>query len=256
MYRPFGSETPMARSSEPPQKRSVYVLEPHPVAMSHLAAVLERNPAIEVVPTSTNFISQATFPERSSVLIIDANALPFPLLPCLVTVRKGSTAVKILAIGKRISDDELCGLLSHGISGYIVYEKVEDEIGRAVDAVLAGHVWAPPRVLETYVPFSFSHPSPNQHEHAAFSPRESQVIGLLGRRLSNKEIGSELGITERTVRFHLGNIFSKVGVRNRYSVIDLLRAGGLTGSRQESPRIDPGGTTRPRTRSRVLQNAA
>ncbi len=180
-----------------------------------------------MIPAGTNLIAHATFPEKSSVLVIDANALPFPLLPYLVTVRKASTAVRMLVIGRHISDDELCGLLFHGVSGYIVYEKVEDEIGRAVDAVLSGHIWAPPRVLEHYVLLSASVASPNHHDHGAFSPREIQVIALLAGWLSDKEIGCALGITEHTVRFHLRNIFNKVGVPDRHSVIEWARAVGL-----------------------------
>jgi DNA-binding NarL/FixJ family response regulator len=59
-----------------------------------------------------------------------------------------------------------------------------------------------------------------------FTPRVELVLGLLERRLGNKEIASALSISERTVRFHLANIFRKLGVHNRYSVAEVTRSGG------------------------------
>lgn len=208
----------MSRSPQPHPKRFVYLLEPHPVARERLVAILNRNGGIEVIPITLDLADKAGFPAQSSVLVIDANALPFPVLPYLVTVRKLLRDAKILIVGNRIADDVVCALLSHGGSGYIVYEKIEDEIEQAVDAVFNGHVWAPPGILESYVSSSSSMASPKHQDDPALSPRERQVVGLIGGRLSNKEIASALGISERTVRFHLGNIFRKVGVHDRSSL--------------------------------------
>ncbi len=61
----------------------------------------------------------------------------------------------------------------------------------------------------------------------AFSSRENEIVGLLQRRLCDKEISSALGISERTVRFHLQNLFQKLGVHDRYSVVEWARATGV-----------------------------
>ncbi|MDR3676178.1 MAG: response regulator transcription factor [Acidobacteriota bacterium] len=217
----------MALSLKPHQKELVYILESHPIAMSHLATLL-RNLAFEIVPTSTSDIGKSALPAPPSVLVIDAGALPFPLLPYLVTIRNSSKDVKTLVIGRRITDDEICDLLFQGASGYIVYEKIDDEICRAVDAVLRGHVWAPSRVLERFVLSSGCPRFPDHYGHGGLTPRENEVVGLLQQRLTSKEIGYALGVSERTVRFHLHNIFDKLGVHDRYSVIDLARADGLS----------------------------
>jgi len=217
----------MVLSLKPHQKKLVYILESHPIAMSHLATLL-RNLAFEIVPTSTSDIGKSAFPATPSVLVIDADALPFPLLPYLVTIRASSKDVKTLVIGRRISDDEICDLLFQGASGYIVYEKIDDEICRAVDAILRGHVWAQSCVLERFVLLSVSPRLSNPYGRGMLTPREDEVVGLLQQRLTSKEISCALGVSERTVRFHLHNIFDKLGVHDRYSVIDLARADGLS----------------------------
>jgi DNA-binding NarL/FixJ family response regulator len=99
---------------------------------------------------------------------------------------------------------------------------VEEEICSAVHALGRGHMWYPQQVLERHAIFSRALLD-RSHDRGGLSPRESEVIGLLQRRLSNKEIGSALGITERTVRFHLQNVFDKLGLRDRYGVSEWAR---------------------------------
>jgi DNA-binding CsgD family transcriptional regulator len=81
-----------------------------------------------------------------------------------------------------------------------------------------------PHVPERYVRLSSAFASREPSKRGALTPREEEIVGLLLRRLSNKEIASALGISERTVRFHLQSIFDKVGVRDRHSVIEVARA--------------------------------
>jgi len=60
-----------------------------------------------------------------------------------------------------------------------------------------------------------------------FSSRQKVTLNLLQRRMSNKEIAGALRISERTVKFHLANIFSKLGVNDRHSAVNLLNSTGL-----------------------------
>ena len=92
----------------------------------------------------------------------------------------------------------------------------------AVNALLAGRLWFPQVSLERFAILSSK--LRKWGSDGVLSPREAEVIGLLQRRLSDKEIGVALGITERTVRFHLHNIFGKLGVHERYSVVEWARA--------------------------------
>jgi DNA-binding NarL/FixJ family response regulator len=157
------------------------------------------------------------------------------LVPYLRTVRIAFGEAQILVIGKRVPDEELCLLLLHGVRGFVDYDKVEREICAAVDSLFTGHMWYPMQVLERFASLSRAAPAERRGRHGGLSPRETEVIGLLQRRLSNKEIGSALGISERTVRFHLHSIFEKLGVQDRYSVLELARGRGGALSQEEVP---------------------
>jgi len=223
----------MVSSSQLRQKCLVYVVEPHPIAAFHLAATLKRNPALEVSLSDINLLGDRASPGKPSVVIIDAGELPFPSVPFVHTVRTVFGDARILVIGRHLCDDELSRLLFHGVSGFVTYEKVEQEICAAVDALVRGHMWYPPQVLERYAMLSSATERPTRQEQGGLSPRQTEVVGLLQRRLSNKEIGSALGISERTVRFHLHCAFEKVGVDDRYSLMEWARSAAPTQSRRE-----------------------
>lgn len=225
----------MASPLNPRTRHVVYVVEPHPLAARHLASALQQNPALEVILSDINLRSGPTLPNKRPILIVDAGTLPFPLVPYLRTVRIAFGEAQILAVGKRVPDEELCRLLLHGVRGFVAYDKAEREICAAVDSLLAGHMWYPTQVLERCATLSHAAPAEKPGQDGSLSPRGVEVIGLLQRRLSNKEIGSALGISERTVRFHLHSIFEKLGVHDRYSVLELARGRGGAPSQEEVP---------------------
>lgn len=202
----------------------VFVVEPHPIAARHLAEALKRDSRFEIILSDVNLATEATLSTKLSVLIVDADALPFPIVPFLHTIRTKCPESPILVIGRRVPKDEICHLLLHGARGFVTYDKVEEEICTAVDSLLGGHMWLPSEVLERYVMLSSTPHKLIRRDHDTLSAREAEIAGLLQRRLSDKEIGCTLGITERTVRFHLQNIFAKFGVHDRHSIIDCMRS--------------------------------
>ena len=93
------------------------------------------------------------------------------------------------------------------------------EFVHAIRMVNQGSVWAPRRVLSTFIERVTSSPG---HIFPAgrvsFTDREKEVLELLVAARSNKDIGSALGITERTVKAHVAKLMRKVGVQNRISL--------------------------------------
>lgn len=225
----------MAGLPSPGEARLVYVVEPHPIAALHLVAILKRNPGLEVALCELSLRGQPSSRIKPSILVIDADALPFPFVPFLRTVRAAFGDLPILALAGPASEDDLCRLLIQGVKGFVAYDKVEEEICAAVRNLLKGHTWFRPQVLDRYAALSSALGKQARLEHGMLSARESEVLGLLQRRLSNKEIGSALGITERTVRFHLHNAFQKLGVHDRYSAMELTRGPQPERSRKGVP---------------------
>jgi DNA-binding NarL/FixJ family response regulator len=227
------------------KKVGVYLVANHPLAARYLMKLLARKADVEVVTDLKDLASHHVLRGASPVSVIDTYALPCPLGVYLRAVGWAFKDPRILVIGGRLSDDGLCRLLFQGVSGFVPYDEAAQQICAAIDAVLSGHIWAPPSVLERYVVLSSALATQKCCERGALSPRESEIVALLERRLSNKEIGDALGVSERTVRFHLQNVFDKLGVRDRHSVAELARSSGLVASGNAEGARPPGRERQP-----------
>lgn len=88
-----------------------------------------------------------------------------------------------------------------------------------VDRVVQQQVWAPPKVLSAYLEQTKAILGWHALSKLALTARESQILHLLIRRLSNAEIGEIVGIAERTVRHHVTNILGKLSVTDRNGLL-------------------------------------
>ena len=113
--------------------------------------------------------------------------------------------------------------LSEGFWGLVAYDRYEEELPTAARLVSEGRLWVPAPVVARWMRMVASKfPSPS---NSMLSEREQAVVRCLERRLSNKEIAVMLGVTERTVKFHVSNILRKLNVRSR---ADIASQGVLT----------------------------
>ncbi len=110
-------------------------------------------------------------------------------------------------------------MLYFGMDGLIrISEGLEEELVAAVDAILAGGLWAPRRILAEYVRQTNWLRSDQFLSRLSLTARESQILQLALRCFSNKEIAGTLGIAECTVKFHVSNIFGKLRADGRQSL--------------------------------------
>jgi DNA-binding NarL/FixJ family response regulator len=104
-------------------------------------------------------------------------------------------------------------------------ENFREELPTAVREILAGNLWAPADAVAEYVRCSSLLLEKQIHPDLALTARENQILQLVIRRFCNKEIANVLGISERTVKFHVSNIFTKLGVKNRRSLLQTMGVG-------------------------------
>lgn len=112
-------------------------------------------------------------------------------------------------------------LLRHGARGLVHYDQLSREFARALRSVAAGAYWVPRLLMADFVDDLLAHlpvggPS---LALARLSPRERQVLdGIMAQR-RNKEIAAAIGISERTVKFHVANLMRRFGVRRRHELM-------------------------------------
>jgi DNA-binding NarL/FixJ family response regulator len=218
----------MMSKGNPRNRLSVCIIERHPLAARYLRGLLSKRKFSLVIPDNVSILPiRINELKRSSIYLIDQESLPVPLVAYVRSITRAHGGVKILATGRTLPVDKLCQLLLLGIHGYVSYEEIEEKVILAIETVSRDRLWVAPDVLERFAYKVSNLALGKGRNQQAFTDRERLVLDLLQRRLSNKEISAALEITERTVRFHLGNIFNKMGVHDRHSAVDLVRSSNL-----------------------------
>jgi len=214
------------------EKVSVCLVEHNPLAAAHLRRLLTTDRTVRVYSPEEIFDAPPAFAlpdgqagagapastQSPPVFILDAATLPTALSKYLRALRLRFPRAPTLVLDNPQPREELCRLLLLGIQGFVAYSEVEEQLLPAVHAVVNGRLWVAPAVLEEFARFSAQLSRARAMKGVPLTRQEKRILDLVQRRLSNKEIGAILNISESTVKFHLGNIFLKLGVRDRQAI--------------------------------------
>jgi DNA-binding NarL/FixJ family response regulator len=144
--------------------------------------------------------------------------------------------VRVLVLTAHDDDEYVFALLQAGANGYLLKTAEIEELVRAIRTVAAGQSALAPEVAgKVMAQFSSGKSSPDvltdtQAQFDGLTARELSILELVAKGMSNKQIGKQLFISDRTVQAHLSNIFSKLGVNSRTeAVMYAVRKGWLTG---------------------------
>ncbi len=200
----------------PTRKTPVCLVERNPLAACQLNLLLRRNSALKTIPEEEIFAFRGTACLEGFIFVLDCGTLPFSLGKFAATVESRFPAASMLVLNEQWTDDDICRLLFRGIQGFLCYSEVTDNLLRAIHVISQGRMWVKPEALEHYVRYSRRLPQSEKGAGASLTQREQRILELVQRHLSNKEISTFLGVAPATVKFHLSNIFSKLGVHDRH----------------------------------------
>jgi len=148
-------------------------------------------------------------------LVVDLHATPAGL-EILQVIRRARPSIRLIVIGPEGNDEIVLEAIMAGARGYLDLNADLDMVWDAIDAVTSGTIWAPRRLLSKLIDrllkvrdSSLTNASPH------LTDREHQVLELILQACSNREIASQLGIEERTVKAHVGRLMRKTGTENR-----------------------------------------
>jgi two-component system NarL family response regulator len=156
------------------------------------------------------------------LFLLDACSLPVDLGRLAQRCRAQAPGSKFLALlpTGNGSTEEMLRLFYCGIDGFVELHRTwQAELPLAIHSILYGQLWVPPEVLLAFVRQAKSVLDTQLLPGHSLTAREGQVLQLLMRRLTNREIAIALGISERTVKFHVSNILSKLQLEDRRGLL-------------------------------------
>lgn len=153
----------------------------------------------------------------------DVVLIGFRTGPAMYEVMAGlkslNPSVRIIATGSLRSDELAMRALCAGAKGYVDESAPLEDFKEAIRVVNGGSVWASRHLLSKFIERMTNIPRRRTPEDPlVFTDREREVLHLLVSGRSNREIGTVLGIEERTVKAHVANLMRKAGVTNRIAL--------------------------------------
>lgn len=201
----------------------IIVADDHPVVREGLAAILATQPDFVVVGEAADgdeLLARAA-ELRPDVALVD---LAMPGRDGEAAIRRlaeVAPATHALVLTAFDSDERIIGAVAAGARGYLLKGAPRATIFEAVRAVAAGGSLLQPPVAARLVAH-VARPEPPQ-----LRPRELEVLRLVARGLANRAIAAELGISERTVKFHLSAAMGRLGAANRAEAVARAAQQGL-----------------------------
>jgi DNA-binding NarL/FixJ family response regulator len=203
----------------------VCLISPHPLVLSEFERVLG-SPSFNTV---SRHLQSTLGPDlrhlpvpKASIYVVDAHVAKSAAGALLSNILEQHSEARIIVVAEKFDAAESYSMLQMGAKGLLSYSEAREQLPHALPLVALGGFWVPRAVLSGFVD-SVLAGSPSRRlkvdTAADLSRREQEVLSSLLENLSNKEIGSRLNISERTVKFHVSNLLSKFGVRRRADLI-------------------------------------
>ena len=132
-------------------------------------------------------------------------------------IMHANPTVRVLVITSSTDNEHVCLAVQAGAMGYLLKDAAREQFILGVRTLASGGVFLPPEIGEKLVRGMHRQeiPLPMTREGKKLTPREHQVLELLGEGLSNREIARRLVLSESTVRVHLNNLLAKLGLEER-----------------------------------------
>jgi len=208
----------LMQKAAPPARIKILLVDDHMVIRMGLMTAASDAADMEVIADVDNGQDAVETYRRlkPDVVVLDLRMHGMSGLETLRALREEFKGVRVLVFSNYAKGEEIYQAMKAGAAGFVLKEMPLDRLLEAIRVVHRGEQYMPPEVAVRV----------GERMLAQLSPRELDVLQLLARGLSNKEIGAHLGVVEGTVKIHVANIFGKLGVSDRtQALIEAIKRG-------------------------------
>jgi NarL family two-component system response regulator LiaR len=203
----------------------VLIADDHPLILAGIKRALEEDEQFEVVAEAR--VGSQVLPlvsqTKPDLALLDLRMPEMDGLTCLDRIRKEHPRVKVVILSVSTDPEVVQTVLNHGASAYVVKSVNPIDLSSALRQALEGTVFSAVGLPEKTA-------QEDAVKAAGLTERETTILKALARGLSNEAIGKELWVAQQTVKFHLTNIYRKLGVANRTEAARYAYQQGLVDS--------------------------
>jgi two-component system NarL family response regulator len=202
------------------RKATVLLVDDHALLRTGVANIINQERDLEVIAEAANGVEAIDAFERyhPDVTLLDLRMPMMEGVEAVRQIRARDPRARVVVLTTYDTDDEISRALKAGAKAYVLKDISADLLIGCIRDVLAG---------KTYLAPSAAAKLAEGVAHVQLTPREMAALRLMADGKANKEIASELSISERTVKTHLGHLFEKLGVTSRTEAIKVATRRGL-----------------------------
>ena len=207
-----------------PTSPRVYVVQRQVLVAKALCSVLAHDPAITVVGDGAAVDADDLARTAPNLILLDSETSFDTLSNAIGTCRLACPRARIGVLSEHLSSEVMQRAFSAGADGYIVKDILPEELISAVKTMSSGSLYVDPRLVGLILR---KHAGIGRREPNELSRREADIARLIAAGLSNREISRRLGLSDKTVKNHISNIFAKLNATARTQVVVYAIRNGL-----------------------------
>ncbi|WP_406515144.1 response regulator transcription factor [Streptomyces sp. NBC_00873] len=207
---------------------TLVVVDDHPVVRDGLRGMFDSAPGFEVLGEASNGVEGVDLVARldPDVVLMDLRMPGGGGVAAIAELTRRGARSKVLVLTTYDTDSDTLPAIKAGATGYLLKDAPREELFTAVRAAADGRTVLSPAVASRLVSRVRASGAAG---HEALSAREREVLELVAKGTSNREIAAELFVSEATVKTHLTHIFAKLGAKDRAAAVATAYERGILG---------------------------
>ena len=204
----------------------VFVLSNNRLLRESIEGMVRKKPDLDLKGAGSIHVNSKNevIQSGAEVLVVDSLQFVLETDECRETPSNENRRINIVLVAMDDDKKHFLSAVRKGVVGYVLQDAPATEVVSAIRAVMRGEAMCPPsftRVLFDYVvSLSADRPNARVRQQCGLTRREQQLIPLIGRGMTNKEIAMQLSLSQETVKNHVHRILRKVGAKNRLAVFE------------------------------------
>ena len=196
----------------------ILLADDHPALRAGLAAILNSQPDLKVVAEAGSGREVMASGEKADLYILDLRMPDGDGIQTIKDLIARDPATRVLVLTTYDNEEDIFQALEAGARGYLLKDTTKDELIAALRKIHGGERYLPPAIAARLA---------DRLVRPSITPRELDVLRLMSRGRTNKEMASAMFISEETVKTHLKSLFQKLGVHDRTEAVAVSLQRGI-----------------------------